>query len=87
MYLNCLDLRQFHPAPALCQLYGGAFRRLLPSNLRAAGAHARNCVPVFAGNQANDSQKGLLISIFQRDGCHHCGEASLTGLVQRLEVP
>ncbi|GAX72874.1 hypothetical protein CEUSTIGMA_g329.t1 [Chlamydomonas eustigma] len=67
------------------KLYGGSFRRLLPSNLKAAGAHARTCVPVSAGDHANDSQKGLLISIYQRDGCHHCG--SKRGIVIGDHIP
>ncbi|GAX84202.1 hypothetical protein CEUSTIGMA_g11625.t1 [Chlamydomonas eustigma] len=52
---------------------GGSFRRLLPSDLRAPGAHARQCVPVTNGDHANESQKSQLISMFNRDGCHHCG--------------
>jgi hypothetical protein len=57
----------------LFKLSGGAFRRLMPSDLRAPGAHAFSSVPVSAGDYASESQKSQLVRIFKRDGCHHCG--------------
>ena len=57
----------------LFKLSGGAFRRLMPSDLRAPGAHAFSSVPVSAADYASESQKSQLTRIFKRDGCHHCG--------------
>ncbi|KAG1664411.1 hypothetical protein FOA52_009733 [Chlamydomonas sp. UWO 241] len=57
----------------LFKFVGGQFRRLLPSDLRAPGAFAHHSVPLSAAKHATDMEKGQLISLFKRDGCHHCG--------------
>ena len=72
LYCSTLGPADIPSRPA--QVYGGNFSRLMPSDLRAPGAFARNSVPVSAGDYASETQKGQLISIFKRDGCHHCGE-------------
>lgn len=57
----------------LFKFAGGAFRRLMPSDLRSPGAFAYSNVPVSAADYASESQKAQLMRIFKRDGCHHCG--------------
>ena len=57
----------------LTQVLGGQYRRIMPSDLRKPGAFARQSIPVSKVEHATLEQKAHLISIFKRDGCHHCG--------------
>eukprot|EP00195_Chlamydomonas_chlamydogama_P007862 CAMPEP_0202892446 /NCGR_PEP_ID=MMETSP1392-20130828/2172_1 /ASSEMBLY_ACC=CAM_ASM_000868 /TAXON_ID=225041 /ORGANISM="Chlamydomonas chlamydogama, Strain SAG 11-48b" /LENGTH=412 /DNA_ID=CAMNT_0049576399 /DNA_START=232 /DNA_END=1470 /DNA_ORIENTATION=- len=58
---------------SIFKLWKGQFNRVLPSDLRKPGAFAYQSVPIGTSAHATDVQKGQLISIFKRDGCHHCG--------------
>jgi hypothetical protein len=46
----------------------------MPSDLRHPGAFGFQSVPVSSAKYANETQRGQLMSIFRRDGCHTCGE-------------
>ncbi|KAK9794632.1 hypothetical protein WJX73_002817 [Symbiochloris irregularis] len=52
----------------------GRFRSIMPSDLFRAGAHAVESLPATRGaDYASEINRGELIRLMRRDGCHHCG--------------
>eukprot|EP00798_Chlamydomonas_sp_ICE-L_P005557 gene5557-4193_t len=60
------------------KMWSGHFRRLMPSDLRKPGAFAYQSVPLGKSDYANSVQKGQLVAIFKRDGCHSCGRSAIS---------
>ncbi|KAK3258413.1 hypothetical protein CYMTET_32538 [Cymbomonas tetramitiformis] len=58
---------------AFYRILGGRLASVLPSDLRFAGALARESIRAPGSSYANEVQRAELRMLFKRFGCHHCG--------------